>query len=63
MRFTRVYAGERGDSHFAGQEILLMEDTTGRGHRTRHVEAQERRSVFSLLDEEKSGTETRPREP
>jgi hypothetical protein len=30
-----------------------MEDTTGRGHRTRHVEARERRSVFILLDQEK----------
>ena len=39
---------------FRGGEVLLMEDTTGRGHRTRHVEAQERRSVFILLDEGKS---------
>ena len=39
---------------FRGGEVLLMEDTTGRGHRTRHVEAQERRSVFILLDGEKS---------
>jgi hypothetical protein len=35
---------------FRGGEILLMEDTTGRGHRTRHVEARERRSVFILLE-------------
>ena len=47
---------------FRGGEVLLMEDTTGRGHRTRHLEAQERRSVFILLDEEKPRTESRPRE-
>jgi hypothetical protein len=35
---------------FRGGDILLMEDTTGRGHRTRHVEASERRSVFIVLD-------------
>lgn len=35
---------------FQGGEILLMEDTTGRGHRTRHVEAKERHSVFIVLD-------------
>jgi hypothetical protein len=34
-----------------GGEVLLMEDTTGRGHRTRHVEPRERRSPFILLDE------------
>src|SRR2546425_306883 len=31
---------------FGGGEILLMEDTTGKGHRTRHLEERERRSVF-----------------
>jgi hypothetical protein len=34
---------------FRGGDILLMEDTTGRGHRTRNVEARERRSVFIVL--------------
>jgi hypothetical protein len=28
-----------------------MEDTQGKGHRTRNVEARERRSVFIVLDE------------
>ena len=36
---------------FRGGEILLMEDTTGQGHRTRHVEPRERRSLFIVLDE------------
>ena len=35
---------------FRGGEVLLVEDTTGRGHRTRHLEPRERRSVFIVLD-------------
>lgn len=34
---------------FRGGEILLVEDTAGKGHRTRNVEARERRSVFIVL--------------
>jgi hypothetical protein len=34
-----------------GGEILLMEDVTGRGHRTRNIEPGERRSLFVVLDE------------
>ena len=34
-----------------GGEILLMEDLTGKGHRTRHLEPRERNSVFIVLDE------------
>ena len=32
-----------------GGDVLLMEDTTGRGHRTRHAESSERRSIFIEL--------------
>lgn len=35
---------------FRGGEVLLLEDTTGRGHRTRNVEPRERRSLFIVLD-------------
>jgi hypothetical protein len=35
---------------FKGGEILLLEDTTGKGHRTRNVEQRTRRSVFITLD-------------
>ncbi|HYO08191.1 MAG TPA: hypothetical protein VER17_04405 [Tepidisphaeraceae bacterium] len=35
---------------FRGGDVLLMEDTTGKGHRTRHVEPTERRSVFIVLE-------------
>ena len=36
---------------FAGGDILLMEDITGKGHRTRHLEHRARRSLFIELDE------------
>lgn len=35
---------------FRGGDILLVEDTVGKGHRSRHIEAQERRSVFIALE-------------
>ena len=35
-----------------GGDVLLMEDTSGKGHRTRHVEPSERRSIFILLTED-----------
>jgi hypothetical protein len=35
---------------FAGGEILLVEDTTGKGHKSRHVKKIERRSVFIVLE-------------
>jgi hypothetical protein len=35
---------------FRGGQVLLMEDTSGRGHRTRNVEPSERRSIFIELD-------------
>ncbi|MFN3649452.1 MAG: hypothetical protein ACK47B_07695 [Armatimonadota bacterium] len=43
-----VSDGERRT--FRGGEVLLLEDTTGRGHRTRNVEPRERRSLFIVLD-------------
>jgi hypothetical protein len=35
---------------FRGGDILLMEDVTGRGHRSRHTEPRERRSLFITLE-------------
>jgi hypothetical protein len=35
---------------FGGGDILLLEDTTGRGHRTRNVGPVPRRSLFVRLD-------------
>jgi hypothetical protein len=35
---------------FEGGEVLLMEDTTGKGHRTWHAEPRERRTLFITLD-------------
>lgn len=39
-----VSDGER--RRFAGGEVLLVEDTHGKGHRTRTVNARPRRSIF-----------------
>jgi len=35
---------------FRGGDIVLVEDVSGRGHRTRNVTRQARRSVFVTLD-------------
>jgi len=35
---------------FGGGEILLMEDTTGKGHKTRNLLKQNRKSVFIRLE-------------
>ena len=40
---------------FCAGEILLLEDTAGKGHRTRNVEARERRSLFIVLDRQSQG--------
>ncbi len=37
---------------FAGGDVLLVEDTTGKGHQTRHTRPQRRRSLFIPLDSE-----------
>jgi hypothetical protein len=36
---------------FRGGQVLLVEDTTGRGHRTRNLEQRERHSIFIVLDQ------------
>ena len=38
---------------FGAGEILLVEDTTGKGHKTRNLQAIRRKSVFIVLEEEK----------
>ena len=37
---------------FSSGDILLAEDTTGRGHISRAVNAEVRRSVFVVLEDE-----------
>lgn len=44
-----VGSGER--RRFSGGDVLLVEDTMGRGHRTRSVDGQRRRSLFIPLDD------------
>lgn len=43
-----VGTGEK--RRFSGGDILLVEDTTGRGHRTRTVDGRSRRSLFLPLE-------------
>lgn len=40
--------GER--RRFGGGDVLLVEDTTGKGHRSRHVEPRARHSIFLVLE-------------
>ena len=45
-----VSDGER--RRFRGGDVLLVEDTFGRGHRTRNVDAKPRRSLFITLPDD-----------
>ena len=36
--------------NFGGGEVLLMEDTHGKGHKTRNLENKKRRSIFIPLE-------------
>ena len=44
-----IEVGSGDVRRFAGGEVLLLEDTAGRGHRTRNVGAIPRRSLFVPL--------------
>lgn len=46
-----IEVGDGEKRTFRGGDILLVEDTTGRGHRTRNTEPLKRRSVFIELGE------------
>jgi hypothetical protein len=37
--------------NFKGGEILLVEDTTGKGHRTKNVRPEVRKSIFITLND------------
>lgn len=44
-----IEVGDGERRRFRGGDILLVEDTTGRGHRTRTVDGRTRRSLFIPL--------------
>lgn len=46
-----IETGDGEKRRFRGGDILLVEDVTGRGHRTRTVNHRPRRSVFVTLDD------------
>jgi quercetin dioxygenase-like cupin family protein len=45
-----ITVGDGETRRFTGGDILLVEDTTGRGHRTRTTDGKARRSLFITLD-------------
>ena len=45
-----IEVSDGGKRTFRGEDVLVVEDTSGKGHRARHVEARERRSLFVVLD-------------
>ena len=45
-----ITVGDGETRRFTGGDILLVEDTTGRGHRTRTTDGRTRRSLFIALD-------------
>ena len=47
---VEVQVGDGTRRCFGPGEVLLAEDTTGRGHRSRAVDRQPRRSLFITLD-------------
>ncbi len=49
-----ITVGTGESRRFSGGEILLVEDTTGNGHLTRHIQNQVRKSLFLPLPEESS---------
>ncbi len=44
-----IEVGDGAARRFKGGDVLLMEDTSGRGHRTRTVDGKRRRSIFITL--------------
>jgi len=47
---VEVETSDGAKREFKGGDVLLVEDTTGRGHRTRELSGKPRRSLFIALD-------------
>lgn len=45
-----ITVGDGETRRFGGGDVLLVEDTEGRGHRTRTIDGRVRRSLFVVLD-------------
>lgn len=45
-----ITTGDGETRRFSGGDVLLVEDTEGRGHRTRTTDGRTRRSLFITLD-------------
>jgi hypothetical protein len=45
-----VEVGDGEKRHFSGGDVMLFEDTTGQGHRSRTTNNQLRKTIFVTLD-------------
>ena len=45
-----IQVSDGATRRFRGGDVLLVEDTTGRGHKSRTVDRKPRRSIFVTLD-------------
>jgi hypothetical protein len=45
-----IEVGDGETRRFRGGDVILVEDTTGRGHRTRTIDGRPRRSLFVALE-------------
>ena len=46
-----IEVGDGESRRFRGGDVLLLEDTAGRGHRTRTMDGRSRRSLFVTLED------------
>jgi len=44
-----IEIGDGSKRRFKGGDILLAEDTTGQGHKSKHLSPQKRRSIFVTI--------------
>ncbi len=50
MKYTRVYHDDQGETHFDTGDVLLMEDTQGKGHRSGSPDGKGRSTLLIFLD-------------
>jgi len=50
MRIHNLYTDARGQSHFRDIDVAWVEETTGKGHLSQHVEGKIRHSIFVPIE-------------
>jgi hypothetical protein len=52
MKITRIYSDSDGETQqFGGGDVVLLEDNTGKGHYSKAVNGQRRKSIFVTLEQ------------